>query len=181
MFVHVQVSVQFKVFVERAFDAWYRLSDPGIQIRAYAFNVIRSTVPRMNVDEVFLSKSAIADSIMERLYEVMADYGYQVCGALVTNLTTDDTVKMAMNEIEASKRLKEAIPHRAEAGKLRVACGLPRGRDLLSNQDGQHHRKVQGCEKGRGDCRSNALVWHWRRKGTNPACRRHEGVLEDFG
>lgn len=116
VFVHVQVSVQYKVLVEKAYDAFYRLMDPGVQIRSYAYDVVRSTVPRMTIDEAFVSKSCIADNIMERLYEVMKEYGYQILGALVTNLTPDDKVKMSMNEIEASKRLKAAIPHRAEAG-----------------------------------------------------------------
>lgn len=110
------MSVQYKVLVEKAYDAFYRLTDPGVQIRSYTFDVVRSTVPRMTVDEAFVSKSSIADSIMERLYQVMKEYGYQIMGALVTNLTPDDKVKMSMNEIEASKRLKTAMPHRAEAG-----------------------------------------------------------------
>jgi len=118
VFVHVQVSVQYRVLVERSYDAFYRLSDPGVQIRSYAFDVIRSTVPRMTVDEAFVSKSTIADTIMERLFERMKDYGYEIIGALITDLTPDEKVKASMNEIEASKRLKEAIPHRAEAGKF---------------------------------------------------------------
>jgi regulator of protease activity HflC (stomatin/prohibitin superfamily) len=116
VFVNVQVSVQYKVLVEKAYDAFYRLTDPGVQIRSHAFDVVRSTVPRMTLDEAFVSKSTIADSIMEQLYRVMNDYGYVILTALVTNLTPDQKVKMSMNEIEASKRLKAAIPHRAEAG-----------------------------------------------------------------
>lgn len=104
------------MLVEQSYDAFYRLSDPSIQIRSYAFDVIRSTVPRMTVDEAFLSKSTIADTIMERLFATMRDYGYEILGALITNLTPDEKVRASMNEIEASKRLKEAIPHRAEAG-----------------------------------------------------------------
>lgn len=116
VFVHVQVSVQYRVLVEKSYDAYYRLSDPGVQIKSYAFDVIRSTVPRMTVDEAFVSKSDIAESIMERLFEAMRDYGYEILDALITNLTPDEKVKASMNEIEASKRLKEAIPHQAEAG-----------------------------------------------------------------
>ena len=110
------MSVQFRVLVENAYDAFYRLTDPGVQIRAYVFDVVRSTLPRMNVDEAFVSKSTIADNVMERLYRTMKEYGYEIMNALVTDLTPDVKVKISMNEIEASKRLKAAIPHRAEAG-----------------------------------------------------------------
>lgn len=116
VFVHVQVSVQYRVLVEKSFDAYYHLSDPSIQIKSYAFDVIRSTVPRLTVDQSFLQKSAIADSIKERLFVRMREYGYEIIDALVTNLTPDERVKASMNEIEAAKRLKAAIPHRAEAG-----------------------------------------------------------------
>ena len=116
VFVHVQVSVQYRVLVEKSYDAFYRLSDPGVQIRSYAFDVIRSTIPRMTVDQAFVSKSTIAETLLQRLFEIMREYGYEIIGALVTNLTPDEKVKASMNEIEASKRLKAAIPHRAEAG-----------------------------------------------------------------
>lgn len=137
MFVHVQVSVQYRVLVEKSYDAYYRLNDPSIQIKSYAFDVIRSTVPKMTVDEAFVSKSDIADTIMERLFEMMRDYGYEIISALITDLTPDEKVKSSMNEIEASKRLKEAIPHRAEAGTffvvLLTSCTPSHPYSLLSN------------------------------------------------
>ena len=116
VFVNVQVSVQLRVLVEKSFDAYYRLSHPFTQIQAFTFDAVRSTIPRMTIDQAFASKSTIADTIMERLFVCMKEYGYEILAALVTNLSPDEKVQESMNEIEASKRLKEAIPHRAEAG-----------------------------------------------------------------
>lgn len=151
MFVHVQVSVQYRVLVEKSYDAFYRLSDPAIQIKSYAFDVIRSTIPRMTIDEAFVSKSDIADTIMERLFLLMRDYGYEILGALITNLAPDEKVKMSMNEIEASKRLKEAIPHQAEAGEydLSEKCGwVALCYVALTIPHDTPHRKDQDCQKG---------------------------------
>jgi hypothetical protein len=116
VFVNVQVSVQLRILVEKSFDAYYRLSDPGTQIRSFSYDTIRSTIPQMTIEEAFASKSTIADTIMERLFVCMREYGYEILAALVTNLSPDEKVQAAMNEIEASKRLKQAIPHQAEAG-----------------------------------------------------------------
>ncbi len=56
----------------------------------------------------------------------MQEYGYQILQALVTDMDPDPRVKEAMNEINASKRLREAATNKAEADKImqvgRVVC-----------------------------------------------------------
>jgi len=118
VFVRVEVAVQFRVMVEHAYDAFYRLSDPRGQIQSYVFDVIRSTVPRMELDEAFASKRKIAAATGDQLETVMKDYGYEILNTLVTDLSPDARVKASMNEINASKRLKEAASHKAEADKV---------------------------------------------------------------
>merc|ERR1712157_229370 len=101
------------------YDAWYRLTDPRGQIQAYVFDVVRSTVPRMELDEAFTSKDDIAREILGSLKNIMKEYGYQIIESLVTDISPDRKVKASMNEINASKRLKEAASHKAEADKVR--------------------------------------------------------------
>lgn len=118
VFVNVAVAVQFRVITESAYDAYYRLSDPRGQIQSYVFDVVRSTVPRMELDEAFASKNEIADATLRQLETVMRDYGYEILNTLVTDMSPDSRVKASMNEINASKRLKEAASHKAEADKV---------------------------------------------------------------
>mmetsp|Transcript_10614 Transcript_10614/g.19806 ORF Transcript_10614/g.19806 Transcript_10614/m.19806 type:complete len:283 (+) Transcript_10614:197-1045(+) len=118
VFVRVEVAVQYRVITESAYDAYYRLSDPRGQIQSYVFDVVRSTVPRMELDEAFASKRDIASATMEQLESVMREYGYEILNTLVTDLSPDARVKASMNEINASKRLKEAASHKAEADKV---------------------------------------------------------------
>jgi regulator of protease activity HflC (stomatin/prohibitin superfamily) len=47
------------------------------------------------------------------------DYGYEILTTLVTDLAPDSKVKASMNEINASRRLKEAASHKAEADKVK--------------------------------------------------------------
>jgi len=118
VFVDVGVAVQYRVITEGAYDAYYRLSDPRNQIQSYVFDVVRSTVPRMKLDEAFASKAEIASQTLSQLEQVMKEYGYEILNTLVTDLDPDAVNKAAMNEITASKRLKEASAHKAEANKV---------------------------------------------------------------
>eukprot|EP00591_Stephanopyxis_turris_P000642 CAMPEP_0195509236 /NCGR_PEP_ID=MMETSP0794_2-20130614/2228_1 /TAXON_ID=515487 /ORGANISM="Stephanopyxis turris, Strain CCMP 815" /LENGTH=279 /DNA_ID=CAMNT_0040636401 /DNA_START=113 /DNA_END=952 /DNA_ORIENTATION=- len=118
VFVYVSVAVQYRVIAESAYDAYYRLSDPSGQIQSYVFDVVRSTVPRLELDKSFSSKDEIAAAVKSQLQDVMNDYGYEILEALVTDINPDAKVKASMNEINASRRLKEAKSHRAEADKI---------------------------------------------------------------
>ena len=64
----------------------------------------------------------IAIAVKQQLEEVMKEYGYQILQALVTDMDPDRRVKEAMNEINASKRLREAATNKAEADKIMQVC-----------------------------------------------------------
>ncbi|KAG7354333.1 membrane protease subunit [Nitzschia inconspicua] len=119
VFVQVGVATQYRVITDRAYDAFYRLTDPRNQIQSYVFDVVRSTVPRMDLDEAFTSKDEVASEVLNQLRDVMRDYGYEIKNTLVTDLSPDNRVKASMNEINASRRLKEAASHKAEADKIK--------------------------------------------------------------
>lgn len=53
------------------FSAFYRLTDPGGQIKSYVFDVVRSTIPKMELDESFASKDDIASAVLKQLQDVM--------------------------------------------------------------------------------------------------------------
>ena len=114
------MAVQYRVLEEGAYAAYYRLTDPRGQIQSYVFDVVRSTVPKMELDEAFASKDEIASAVLEQLKDVMKDYGYEILNTLVTDMAPDRKVKASMNEINASKRLKEAAAHKAEADKIKL-------------------------------------------------------------
>mmetsp|Transcript_124941 Transcript_124941/g.186594 ORF Transcript_124941/g.186594 Transcript_124941/m.186594 type:complete len:282 (-) Transcript_124941:162-1007(-) len=119
VFVQVGVAVQYRVLLQSAYDAYYRLTDPRNQIQSYVFDVVRSTVPKMELDEAFTSKDEVASAVLNQLRDVMKNYGYEIKQTLVTDLSPDARVKASMNEINASRRLKEAASHKAEADKIK--------------------------------------------------------------
>lgn len=43
----------YQVYTERTFDAFYRLSEPGVQIRAHVEDIVRSKVTRPDSPQIF--------------------------------------------------------------------------------------------------------------------------------
>ena len=120
VFVTIPISVQNRVRSEKAFDAFYKLSNPAQQIQAYVEQVILGHVPGMTLDEVFASQSGIAAAVKQELDADMAGFGYEIVNVLVTDIVPDAKVKSAMNDINAAQREQVAANARGEAEKILV-------------------------------------------------------------
>jgi regulator of protease activity HflC (stomatin/prohibitin superfamily) len=119
VFVHVKLAVQYKVGAaeQQVQDAYYKLDDPEVQMQSYAFDVVRSHIPSMGLDEAYADADTIAMHIQETLHKQMADYGYEIVKALVTNIEPDPKVKEAMNNINAAQRNQVAAAAQGDAQK----------------------------------------------------------------
>jgi len=120
VFVTLVISVQYQVQKENIFDAFYKLTDSRQQISSYIFDVVRATVPKMNLDDVFEAKEQIAHDVKEELTKSMNAYGFLIIAALVNDIEPAPKVKEAMNEINAARRLRIAAAEKAEAEKVAV-------------------------------------------------------------
>jgi regulator of protease activity HflC (stomatin/prohibitin superfamily) len=106
------------VLKERVYSAYYVLSDAHSQMKAYVYDSIRASLCHMTLDHAFESKEEISMSLKTHLQEIMNAYGFSILSALITDLAPDVRVREAMNEINASKRLKESAYQRAEGEKI---------------------------------------------------------------
>ena len=86
VFVEVSVAVQYQANPELLFEAAYKLQDPRDQIRTYVNDVVRSTLPRMLLDDAFASKDEVANAVERELSKIMKSFGYNIVAALVTDL-----------------------------------------------------------------------------------------------
>jgi regulator of protease activity HflC (stomatin/prohibitin superfamily) len=122
VFVDLLIAVQFfvKDNDESVIAAHYKLSNPEQQISSYVFDTVRALVPEMNVDNVFSEKDKIAAAVKERLRDVMDEFGFTIMQALVNDIQPDAAVKTAMNQVNATARLREAAKNEAESKKIRV-------------------------------------------------------------
>ncbi|KAF5457177.1 hypersensitive-induced response protein 1-like [Juglans microcarpa x Juglans regia] len=118
VFVNVVASVQYRAIAEKASDAFYRLTNTREQIQSYVFDVIRASVPKLNLDAVFEQKNDIAKAVEEELEKAMSTYGFEIVQTLIVDIEPDVQVKRAMNEINAAARLRLAANEKAEAEKI---------------------------------------------------------------
>lgn len=120
VFVELDVSVQYRVDENNIAAAYYELSNPVEQINAYIEDTIRNAVPNLNLDEAFVQKDDIANSVQQTLQEAMGKFGFVIINTLITDIEPDETVKNAMNSINEAQRKREAAKELAEADKITV-------------------------------------------------------------
>ncbi|KAK8484349.1 hypothetical protein V6N11_049623, partial [Hibiscus sabdariffa] len=118
VFVNVVASIQYRALSEKAQDAFYKLSNTRAQIQSYVFDVIRASVPKLELDAVFEQKNDIARAVEEELEKAMSHYGFEIVQTLIVDIEPDEHVKRAMNEINAAARLRVAANEKAEAEKI---------------------------------------------------------------
>ncbi|CAM6091729.1 unnamed protein product [Calypogeia fissa] len=118
VFVVVVASVQYRALKGSAYDAYYKLTNPKSQIQSYVFDVVRASVPKMLLDDVFEEKNEVAKNVETELEKAMGAYGYEIVQTLIVDIEPDVGVKRAMNEINAAARLRVAARDKAEAEKI---------------------------------------------------------------
>ncbi|KAK8604396.1 hypothetical protein V6N13_099340 [Hibiscus sabdariffa] len=118
VFVNVVASIQYRALADKAQDAFYKLSNTRSQIQSYVFDVIRASVPKLELDAVFEQKNDIARAVEEELEKAMSHYGFEIVQTLIVDIEPDERVKRAMNEINAAARMRVAANEKAEAEKI---------------------------------------------------------------
>jgi len=118
VFVNLVVAVQYRVLADKVYEACYMLQDPEQQIKAFVFDLVRAQVPLLVLDDVFSKKDDIAVAVKLELEGQMAEFGYGIIKALITDVNPDPNVKAAMNEINTAQRLRIAATEKGEAEKI---------------------------------------------------------------
>ncbi|XP_058728346.1 hypersensitive-induced response protein 1-like [Vicia villosa] len=118
VFVNVIASVQYRVVADKASDAFYKLTDIREHIQSYVFYVIRASVSKLELDVVFEQKNDIAKTVQDELEKAMSTYGYEIVQTFIIDIEPDAIVKRAMNEIDASARMRLTANKKAESEKI---------------------------------------------------------------
>ena len=120
VFVQMTVATQYRVDEQNVTDAYYKLMNPGEQIKSYIEDALRSSVPKLTLDELFEKKDEIALEVQKQVAEEMSTYGYIIVKTLITKVEPDAEVKQSMNEINAAQRKRVAAQELAEADKIKI-------------------------------------------------------------
>ena len=120
VFVMMNVATQYRVNEQNVTDAYYKLMRPEAQIKSYIEDALRSSVPKLTLDELFEKKDEIALEVQHQVAEEMTPYGYIIVKTLITKVEPDAEVKQSMNEINAAQRKRVAAQELAEADKIKI-------------------------------------------------------------
>ncbi|CYY99093.1 membrane protease subunit [Streptococcus suis] len=120
VFVTMNVATQYRVNENNVTDAYYKLMHPEAQIKSYIEDALRSSVPKLTLDELFEKKDEIALEVQKQVAEEMSTYGYVIVKTLITKVEPDADVKQSMNEINAAQRKRVAAQELAEADKIKI-------------------------------------------------------------
>ena len=116
----VETKTQDRVNEQNVTDAYYKLMRPEAQIKSYIEDALRSSVPKLTLDELFEKKDEIALEVQKQVAEEMSTYGYIIVKTLITKVEPDAEVKQSMNEINAAQRKRVAAQELAEADKIKI-------------------------------------------------------------
>lgn len=118
VFVTLSISIQYTVKPDDVHTAFYSMENPVLQMQSFVEDAIRSIVPTLELEQLFLEKEKISLEIREDLAKKMAAYGYSIVDTLITDIDPESKVKAAMNKINEAKRLREAAEYQAETEKV---------------------------------------------------------------
>ena len=120
VFVTLNVATQYRVNEQNVTDAYYKLMRPEAQIKSYIEDALRSSVPKLTLDELLEKKDEIALEVQHQVAEEMSTYGYVIVKTLITKVEPDAEVKQSMNEINAAQRKRVAAQELANADKIKI-------------------------------------------------------------
>lgn len=120
VFVNMNVSTQYRVNDQNIKDAYYKLMNPGEQIKSYIEDALRSAVPKLTLDELFAKNDEVALEVQNQVADEMGSYGYIIVKTLITKIEPNSEVKQSMNEINAAQRKQDAAQMLANANKIQV-------------------------------------------------------------
>ena len=123
VFVMMNVATQYRVNEQNVTDAYYKLMRPEAQIKSYIEDALRSSVPKLTLDELFEKKDEIALEVQHQVAEEMTTYGYIIVKTLITKVEPDAEVKQSMNEAQElaeADKIKIVTAAEAEAEKDRL-------------------------------------------------------------
>lgn len=152
VFTELNIGVQLQIKPEDTEKAYFSLENPDDQIDTYVQNVVRSKAPTMKLDELFESQGDIGESVKNSLDEKMSGYGWTIIDTLVNDIKPAIEVEEAMNQINASDRLKQAAKNEADALYIRKVreAEADRDRKILQGKgiSGQRLAILKGYEQG---------------------------------
>merc|ERR1719311_1300377 len=136
VFVLIRVAVQYQVNddEESIKNAHYRLTNPKQQIESYVFDVVRSSVPKIDLDDVFTTKEEIAQNIKSELTSAMSSFGYTILASPITDIDKAKRLRLAAQDEGEAVKIKAVKEAEAEAARTEIQAKADAEAKFLAGQ-----------------------------------------------
>ncbi|KAM0835808.1 hypothetical protein ACQ4PT_062708 [Festuca glaucescens] len=124
VFVTIVASIQYRAMEDKASHAYYKLSNPKSQIQSYVFDVIRASIPKLELDDVFEQKNEIAKSVEQELEKAMFAYGYEIVQTLIIDIEPDEKLHGCVLQQMIRQRQKRSFKSRELRERLKLSISL---------------------------------------------------------
>lgn len=116
--IKIITQVQYTVMRSKIKLAIYDTIDPMENLGAQIDSVLRTTIPRLTLDEVYAAKNEIVQEISQAVRAPMEQRGYDISKVLITDVQPDPQIVATMNQINAERRNRDAAYDKGEAEKI---------------------------------------------------------------
>eukprot|EP00746_Dinoflagellata_sp_MGD_P153306 gnl/MRDRNA2_/MRDRNA2_84183_c0_seq1.p1 gnl/MRDRNA2_/MRDRNA2_84183_c0~~gnl/MRDRNA2_/MRDRNA2_84183_c0_seq1.p1 ORF type:complete len:282 (+),score=59.14 gnl/MRDRNA2_/MRDRNA2_84183_c0_seq1:74-919(+) len=114
----VDTVITYSIKPDMVKQAVFEIQAPESQMQAYVDNILRSKLPELDLDEAYSARDKMVGEILNELKTAIGPYGFEIMNVLITDLRPEKSVLDAMNEINASRRRREAAIEKGEADKI---------------------------------------------------------------
>ncbi len=101
------------------YKSLYSIDNPLTMMKATIDEQLRAMVVQFSHKEIFSKREELWVEIEEKLREKLTTFGYRLDSIQVRDVSLDDTVMKAMNQVVESLKFKEAAYNEADAEKIK--------------------------------------------------------------
>ena len=118
VFVGLRIIIKYRIPVEDVETSFYAMKEPAKQITNDVENILRSRVPDITLEDLFIQKDAISDHIRKDLSGHLEQLGYQILDAQLVDIQPPNGILEAMNKNIEAKRMRDVLEYEAETNKI---------------------------------------------------------------
>jgi regulator of protease activity HflC (stomatin/prohibitin superfamily) len=118
--VRTVTHVMHRVIPSYVHVAYYSLAGAQSQISAYVQSSLRSLVPNYTVDELFFTRSELAEAVKRDLEPQMTRFGREIVDVLIVDIDPNNQIKQSYCMQKANYYARIANTYRTEAEKIEI-------------------------------------------------------------
>jgi regulator of protease activity HflC (stomatin/prohibitin superfamily) len=114
----MRIAIKYEVPADGVKDAYYSMQNATEQIKNHVENINRTAISQITHEELFASKSVIAEAIRQDLSSTLAKQGYHIIEVQFLDVNLPEDMVKNMNRKTQAERLREVELIETETKRL---------------------------------------------------------------